>query len=807
MRRANESSARESLLGLGLACATLLGACSQTPIFATPRSFDRPGRASLVCFEMGTTPPTAVPLSRCAPADPATGTLPSGFDLHAIVLQSRRGEIAVVDLRTNAILDTNATIPGFTFIEAGALPVDVVSTQGAVSDRPIATYVANAGSEDVWVYPSSRFRAPASTMDVDAQRVSLGAAPSALLVSPDERFLFVALPALGAVRQYPILDDGLLDEANARDVTLAADAPEPAPAAPEAALYRRECTRVELDVPTTAPTRAARSEGDAPYPVALALDPLTGELLVADAALPIVHRVSLADAAGLGEERTPFATGTPLRDLALTPFVPGTVTQTTAGDRRYLYALDDAGTVVVLDVSDPADPAYGRPLAVEIPATRSEDRIAFDSPATALTVVTTRDYDPALPSPFCVEGGATPGPNGPARLHGVFLAVTLTDGSVRFVDVYDRDAACRGSVGACAGTGNSPASDAVVYVRRHRPRIGAPVTSEIAVLQAPTFTLRGVSFSVDETGRAMSESVPGLGALDCSAPSFAQAFPPADRSADALVCALGDPWAGVRETWTATYEGAVLSGVAGRFEGDAFRAGTTDFCRAGVLGTAAADGLPVPGAAGDQLVVTGELPPESKGDPDCEALVAKDPATGARAVLAFEILDADDAGALTIAPRSIGSDIPREQVAGCFSELVTFEVRTRASWVVRGALSGLVRATSSEGGRCRVPAALPENAGRSFRAYSGVPYVGRTIAFRIVEDPAVPASAGLTLGFGVTGVPQKLGIDLTPGSTSGSIPVDVFYSPFENRLYAVDAGRAALARIAVENVVTERVFQ
>jgi hypothetical protein len=239
-----------------------------------------------------------------------------------------------------------------------------------------------------------------------------------------------------------------------------------------------------------------------------------------------------------------------------------------------------------------------------------------------------------------------------------------------------------------------------------------------------------------------------------------------------------------------------------------FRAGTTDFCQAGVLGTAAAGALPVPGAPGDQLVVTGELPPESKGDPACQALVATDPATGARTVVAFEILDADDAGGLTIAARTIGSDIAREQVAVCFSELVTFEVRTRASWVVRGALSGLVRATSSESGRCRVPAATPENEGRSFRAYSGLAYAGRTVAFRIVEDAAAPASAGLTLSFGVVGVPQKLGIDLTPGTTTaGSIPVDVFYSPFENRLYAVDAGRAALARIAVENVVTERLFQ
>ncbi len=792
--------------GFALSCVALLGACSQTPILTTPRSFDRPGRASLVCFDVRTTPPTAVPLARCAPMDPSTGTLPSGHDLHAIVLQSRRGELAVVDLRTNAILDTNATIPGYTFIEAGALPVDVVSTRGVVADRPITTYVANAGSEDLWVYPSSGFRAPATTASVDTQRVPLGAAPASVLLTPDERFLVVALPSLGRVRQYPILGDGLLDASGARELALAAEAPEPSAAAPELPLYRRECTDVALVTPSVAPVRAPRSAGVEPYPVALLLDEETGELLVADAALPVVHRLSLDATAGLDAELAPFATGTPVRELALSPFVPAEPTQTTPGDRRYLYALDDTGSVAVLDLSDPSGATYGQPIAVEIAATRAQDRISFDSPATALTVVATRDYDAAAPAPFCVEGGTAPGATGPARLHGVFLAVTLTDGSVRFVDLYDRDAMCRGSAGSCAGTATSTASDAIVYVRRHRPRIGSLVASEIAVLQAPTFNLRGVSFPVDETGRAASSAVPGLAPVDCASPSFAQAFPAVDAGGP-LVCALGDPWAGVREVWAATYEGAVLSGVAGRFDGDAFRAGETDFCRAGVLGTAGAPALPVSGAVGDQLVITGELPPGAQGVPDCQALVATDPGTGARAVLAFEIVDADDMGALTIGPRTLGSEVPLERVAACFPELVTFEVRTRASWVVRGALSGLVRATATDAGRCRVPASTPENAGLGFRAWSDVPFVGRTVAFRIAEDPAVPASPALSLSFGIVGVPQKLGIDLTPGATSGSIPVDVFFSPFENKLYAVDAGRAALTRIAVENVVTERLFQ
>ena len=115
-------------------------ACSQTAVVTTPQSFDRPGHTSLVCFDVTASPPVAVPLARCAPTEPGSSTLPTGLDLHALVLQSRRGEIAVVELRTNKILDTNKTIPGYTFIEAGALPVDLVSSRGLTAGAPITTF-------------------------------------------------------------------------------------------------------------------------------------------------------------------------------------------------------------------------------------------------------------------------------------------------------------------------------------------------------------------------------------------------------------------------------------------------------------------------------------------------------------------------------------------------------------------------------------------------------------------------------------------------------------------------------------------
>ena len=790
---------------ISVATLVVLVACGQTPILTTARSFDRPGRTALVCFDVSVTPPVAVALSRCAPVDVATGTLPTGFDLHALVLQSRRGEIAVVDLRTNAILDTNATIPGFTFVEAGALPVDLVASRGLSADRALTTYVANAGTEDIWVFSTSKFRAPATTGRADSQRVSLGGPPSAVVLTPDEGFLIVALPTLGLLRQFPIMGDtGLIEEAGATDVPLASLVPPPLRAEPEAVLYERVCSAASLALPTAAPERVARVAGMTPSPVALLVDEQTQELLVGDSSLPVVHRFAIG-VAGVGAEAEPFAIGTPVRDLALTPLVPSTI----GGDaaRRYLYALDDTGAVAVMDLSDPVGFPAGRPLSIEIPTARSQDRITFGSPATALTMVATPDYNPAAPN-ACTPGTPTTETKGPARLHGVFLIASLTDGSIRFVDVYDRDIGCRGSAGLCADTA-AATGDAIVYLRRHRPRIGLLVSNEIGVIGAPTMSVAGVPFAIAKDGTAASNSAPGLTPLTSCAglnASFVQGYP-AEEDAP-LVCALGDPWAATQERWTATYEGTIFSGVAGRFDaaGPNFIAGGTDFCRAVVLGTALREGIVVPG---DQLVITGDLPPgQAAANPECARLVANDVGMGSRVIIGFEIISANDMGMLELGDTALGApDITRAFVRDCFSELVTFEIRARETWIVRGSFSGLVRAAPVGSGVCVAPTMTPENEGKVFRAKSNEAFVSRALAFQINVDPMVPARPGMTLSFDLGGLPAGLGVDLTPGTLSGSIPTDVFYSSVDNRLYAIDAGRASLTRIAIENVSVERLFQ
>jgi hypothetical protein len=795
-----------------LATLVALGvvACSQTPVLVTPRSFDRPGRLALLCFDLGGATPMAVPLERCRP--PAGSTAPPpGLSLHAVVLQTARGQIAVVDLRANVILDSSRTVPGFTFIEAGALPVDVVATTGVRPAMTLTTYVVNQGTRDVWAIPSTRFRTASATTRPEVARLLLPSTPGAAVLAPAEDFLFVTLPEQGVVRQVELRDDGTFGAT--MDWVLDAEARDPIAGEPEP-VYERVCSAAPVPPVERVPTRRSRTAGDVPYPTVLRVDAATSagpRLLVGDGARGVVHLAPIG-ARGIDvSAATAIGVGAPVLDLALTPPVPESLEAETA-TRRYLYVLDDAGEIAVVDFQD-GSPSFGRTLPVAPAGSRAADRVRFEAPAMAIAVVTP-DYDAAEPAPRCTAAGREPSTVGPGRLHGVFLLAALTTGNVRVVDVYDRDAPCRGREGACAARPGRDDADAVVYLRRHRSRVGTAVTTTIGVLNTPTFASLGTTFAVDNEGRTSSTSLPALGPLvgpggrpqECVDldPGFGRAFPRGAESA-ARVCALYDPWFTTPERWSAIWEGAIVGGAIGRFvdaSASALRAPYVDFCAAGVLGEDALAGI---GRAGDQLVVTSDLPPGKADDiPACADLVQTDVATGQRVPLALQILEARNDGTLSLGAVLSPAGVDRSLIAACFDELVVYEVRARGAWVVRGSASGLQRTVATDDqGRCALP---PDDGTLRFRAYPGETFRNRDVAFRL-EAPAsgTPVASGTEFAFDLGGYPLPLNVDASAGAV-GSLIVAVVPSPFENALYAVDMGRGALVRIALEDVRIERTF-
>jgi hypothetical protein len=138
--RATSVFHRKAIVALALACvsvgiAAVLFACSQTPTSVPVRTFERAQRMDVACLQLfdptaGFAPvePRGRPQGECAPTP--SNVNGGGFEkqLFALVTQTTRGELAVVDLSAGGLIDQSRATPGINFIPVGALPTDVATT-------------------------------------------------------------------------------------------------------------------------------------------------------------------------------------------------------------------------------------------------------------------------------------------------------------------------------------------------------------------------------------------------------------------------------------------------------------------------------------------------------------------------------------------------------------------------------------------------------------------------------------------------------------------------------------------------------
>jgi hypothetical protein len=805
----------------------LLWACTQAVQLPPPRAFNRPSDVAFVCVR-GQEP---VPLSECAPG--SDGRQPEGFSLLALISQQTRGEVAAVDLSANPprILDSDRRVPGFTFVEVGEIPIAV-----AVSEtNPACVFVANRGSRDLTSIETVRFldesratfaiEPPRSlrTVDAEGDRTSSGRPAAMVLVERGAtRELWVALPEDGALARIPVTMSGACAFGEVDVVPLPADPVIPEPPS-EAADPAAEVDSATLAVcppgsegllADTAPSAELEpppppEEIPPPEPMRIVIErDEAGEavaLLVADASRPMIHRYDLAT----GSFDAGFRTDGPVRDFVLTPPVPDSLAPG-APTRRYLYAIDDRdGSVMVLEHGT------GRLLPVQPATARRPDRLPFRGPARALAVIASRDGG------VCTAD-ALPAPD---VLRGVFVAVAFADGTVRIVDVFDRDAICRSGDGC---TQSFVGNEQISFVRRHRPRIGQRLANGVALLQSPSATREGAQLRYGEDGTldgdpaapafALIECPPGLG------PVFAAGDPRRGR-----ICGVTDPWSSEPESFRVAWQGGIPgTGSAGgnlREVGDGLLAvdSRIDACARGVLG-------PSPEYPGDLLAIVGTLPEDTATDPICRALVASDVSARPQPILVpiadvrvgadvppparTRILVRADEPVLDRAPVRVGDGtrvLTMEDVARCYAgELLAFELRVRGAFAVTGSSTGFAhRVVADPEGRCVIDESLP--AEREGRAYLGQLYVGPRLAFRLDPGPETPRDGPppIEITFELRGVPIQLGVDFgAAGSGSrGSLPRTLVWSPLDQRLYGIDETRRGLVVMSVAPLSVVRAIE
>jgi hypothetical protein len=482
-------------------------ACTETPVSLPLRSLERSGEVSFACVS---TDGQGAHINVCPDFDGERRML-------ALVTQTLRGEVAVVDLSAGSVVDYDPSTPGFNFIPVGENPVDIVTTPGGVASF---VGIGGTGRAGIVGLPSTCLRRPAQDLttwpacslpkapgqmhvlvdradDQGRIRASCDTAPTpdaatagtaiaasrevcpadlALeVVEPGRRKLLVEIPDLGGIAvidAQELLDrpPGSFDPCSVErflplDVQLpAGDTLQPVP--PD--LQAPGCVAPEVNYGPPANGFLPRPSG---FEVA------DDKLYVADLAAPVVHVIDAKDPCTLSELPPLLPVSFESRNRVVTTRKVAVSPPTREG-RRFLYSIDDfEGSVMIFDVTPGnADRTPivrpGSPLLPFEPA----DRISFSSPARDIsfalrdapitdpqtgvgTVGTLCDPDPELDlsSPAAKYRTTLDYTRGarPRQLRGVFGFVALASGQIAVVDVEDWDAACRRPVRA----NSDPAED------------------------------------------------------------------------------------------------------------------------------------------------------------------------------------------------------------------------------------------------------------------------------------------------------------------------------------------------------------
>jgi len=793
-----------------------------------PPSFIRPERVAFACVRTNKAgDPVPVPIEQCSPCKGHTGE----HSLYAFVTQSARGELAAVNLKSRKVIDTQTTVPGYTFVPVGEAP----SAIAVPTIDPRHTYVVIVGSSDLRVLDTERLLSTRGVTTATLAVIPLGrllggttwqeAAPVDMVLSTDEQRLVIAAPGLHALIVIEVTD---VERLLAGEIT-AAELPQTIVAlsglsAPTMLItatgsdrYSESCGVERPHDSQAVPPRTVSATSLPAMPVALTLDAEHDRVLVADSALPVIHAIDLTTLTEVTNAGRPLlVTGVPTLDVVMSPPVP--VSHGDTVYEQYIYAIDaeHRGVLVIND----------RGVMQSVNSVGTPDRIDFgDRGAMSLEVI-----EPGYRE--CVANTALLGPR---SLRGVFLAASMVDGSIQFADIYDVDATSRctavpttGEAAACS------AADPCAAIHRHRARIESPLTSPRPCVAPELRQVDGtvLPLTADEDSIAPNDqTTPGLVALatceGVTTPALELAPPPEGmtepsiecavvKPADGrvpLVCVNADPWAMGAESWTATWEGATTPVGSGVLSADAktFTTDTMDFCRAGVFGTAAATDTPFQIEIGVQTASL-ELRNQYEllfGKPDgvdCTKFAAKR-ADGTVQRLTFQIANAEyknQTHALTLGdPEDVPDGFTKDNVIEAARYCVagtrfTFLIRSFNRYTVVGDRSGYVhRVVRGAYGNCVVdPTADPLLEGQ---AIPGMRFENRSIAFQIgaLGGDAEPMQ-DLRFVFPVSSALEFVSFEadlLSSFDTTWTIVSELRYSAIDTRLYAVDSSERGLLPI------------
>lgn len=817
------------------------------------------------------------------------------------VTQVQTGEVAAISFTNSLILDTNRTIPGVTSLRVGEQPTGIqisplapgytyVSSFSPKSVQAIPTAAVLEGSSDL---PTQQVRFDAGPTDLALHEFALFTAETdsegrvtGATSTVFYRYLYAAIPQLGSVAQIRVDIDPQTGEStfgeviqlplNTYDCETITPAPPP-PSTPED--YHRICPEGLADregrfiktVQTT--TTCVDGATPGPSPVALAVDHGAEQgtsgnasgsdeddvLLVADANQPVIHRFSLGQNGATPME--PIVTGTPTLDVSVTPLVPATSNpDDVAATERYLYAVSATdSTVLAVDYSANSD-TFGAVLPViaglstrandEHVESRNRVRSAFSN-ARSIEVISPF-YD--LESDPDTEGLRVPADDicdssdtdafalaqNANNMRGVFLAVSLSNGTMFYLDVYDLNAPCRGGQGAIACTPAETGPDQFASIRRNRRRFGFTPATFISIDGTPSLQFNASAGQLDETnGDAALSDGPGLEFINCPDSMFDLYGVPQNNQGDGLICASSQVWSSFTQRWEARWQGLIpdsegglgffsdeslpvseFPGAPDQEAGNWFFAEDIPLCQVGVLGAqqppemSSAPRIDVLDSYdGDRLLITGDLPPNTRDTAACKKFENLRDSIEDFPVW-FPILRAFN-HQVEIGPSPNPSRYTLDEVRTCFNQFTEYQVHTQNAYTVTGTTSGFINrvAPNPDTGECFLDYAdrpLDPNDVDTFltgRAFQDTQFINPLVSFKIGPfDPTVSLTDAtvVLLSFNVL---NQFGVEVLDTSTGqNSLPASMLFSPEQDQLFFVDF-QAGVRRIVFSPLSIVQTFR
>ena len=853
----------------------VLASCKGNATNVVLSSLDRSAKIQLLCADLELITGNLFDLRQVLPAEVCSTETVFAPQVEAqflgAVTQTQTGEVAVISFTRSVILDTNRTVPGVTTLRVGEQPTGIQISPF----EPTYTYVSSFSPKSVQAIPTEAVITGDSASPTQQVRFEAGPTDLALhelasvgeIIRDEEgrvegatgnisyRFLYAAIPDLGQIAQIPVITttgpDGTSNIHESLGTpqfislnTYDCDTVTPVESPPsDENDYHRICPedfesregRFIKTVETTEPCHDGPVPG--PSPVALAIDyglpedPLDDVLLVADANQPVIHRFSLfADGATPIE---PIVTNTPTSDVDVTPYVPATSDPAElAATDRYLYAVSATdSSVLAIDYSENSPATFGAvlPVVAGISARANEENVesrnrvrsAFSN-VRSIEVVSpfyNLEPDPDTGGARVPEEDLCNSSDDEAfalaqnagNMRGVFLAVSLSNGTMFFLDIYDLNAPCRGGEGAIACSLAETGPDQFASIRRHRRRFRFTPSTFISIDGTPSLQFNTAPGKLDETtGVPLNSDGPGLEFISCP-PSMFNVFGanagPSDE--DALICTSSQVWSNFTQRWDAEWEGLIPQSEGGlglfsdeSFDGQPgtwFLGGDVPLCQVGVLGQQ--QGPPADGDlsidllesyGGDRVLITGELPPNTRDDPNCKQFEDLEEDIDDFPVW-FPIIRAFN-DQLEIGPSPNPNRYTLDEVRFCFNQYTAYQIHTRNAYAVTGTTSGFIHRVVADAttGECIFDQTRPiqlddVDTFLTARAFEDAQFINPIVSFQIGPFPSETSLTDSTVALLNFNILNQFEIEVLDTSTNlRSLPASMLFSEEQDQLFFVD---------------------